>query len=148
MVDNSAVYGSSRKGGARGARLHLQLMLAMVPIMVIIYLTVAVQSHQFHVGTQKLCGQALSDTLDVVCIFGYNTMPMATPEPYALSPLLSNFYGTEVLIKTRRQRRQGGRGIYDECCRNSCSYAELAAYCLQPPTNKDDKESKQKRQQR
>ncbi|XP_016977296.1 probable insulin-like peptide 1 [Drosophila rhopaloa] len=49
---------------------------------------------------------------------------------YSFSPLLTNLYGAEVLIKTRRHRRHLPGGVYDECCVKSCSYEELAAYCL------------------
>ncbi|XP_023169828.1 probable insulin-like peptide 1 [Drosophila hydei] len=99
-------------------------------------------------GKHKLCGPALNEAMDVVCVNGYNTIPkkrfVAGDSPlepdlespsleqshqgFALSPFLSSLYGTEVLIKTRRLRRQGG-GIYDECCRNSCTRSELMAYC-------------------
>ncbi|XP_017861768.1 PREDICTED: probable insulin-like peptide 1 [Drosophila arizonae] len=86
-------------------------------------------------GKHKLCGPALNEAMDMVCVNGYNTIPMERDprlEPshqgFALSPLLSSLYGAEVLIKTRRLRRQGG-GIYDECCRNSCTRSELLAYC-------------------
>ncbi|XP_002027825.2 probable insulin-like peptide 1 [Drosophila persimilis] len=112
------------------------------PLVMLIFLAV-VQGHvhQLQQGSHKLCGQALSDAMDVVCAHGYNTLPQKksstvdaqdddAPE-YALSPLLSSLYGAEVLIKTRRHRRQrSSGGIYDECCVYSCRYEELASYCL------------------
>ncbi|KAH8302459.1 hypothetical protein KR044_006904 [Drosophila immigrans] len=86
-------------------------------------------------GMHKLCGQELNNALEAVCYgVGYNAMEKRRSDDhdpgYNLSPMLSNIYGTEVLIKSRRQRRQNG-GIYDECCIKACSYYELKAYCRQ-----------------
>ncbi|ALC44230.1 Ilp1, partial [Drosophila busckii] len=106
-------------------------------------------AHPLRQGSHKLCGQALNVAMDAVCVNGYNTMrkkrmdselalsggleanalqlqPQASG--YARSPLLSSIYGTEVLIKTRRLRRDGP-GIHTECCLDSCTYPELLAYC-------------------
>ncbi|SPP87459.1 probable insulin-like peptide 1 [Drosophila guanche] len=112
------------------------------PLLLLLIFLASVQGHghghvhQLQVGSHKLCGQALSDAMDVVCAHGYNTLPQKRSEPldgaaFALSPLLSSLYGAEVLIQTRRHRRQrSSGGIYDECCVLSCSYQELASYCL------------------
>ncbi|KAH8369786.1 hypothetical protein KR093_000960 [Drosophila rubida] len=92
-------------------------------------------------GMHKLCGQELNNALEAVCYgVGYNAMAKRRSEDhdtaaashpgYKLSPVLSSIYGTEVLIKSRRLRRQNG-GIYDECCVKACSYYELKAYCRQ-----------------
>ncbi|EDV96030.1 probable insulin-like peptide 1 [Drosophila grimshawi] len=116
----------------------------------------ASMTHPLREGKHKLCGPALNEAMSMVCVNGYNTIPKkrmdsnqaslvdvvgvvaaeqtqlqqprGSDDGYALSPLLSSIYGTEVLIKTRRLRRQRA-GIYDECCVNSCSYPELLAYC-------------------
>ncbi|KAH8333387.1 hypothetical protein KR067_013102, partial [Drosophila pandora] len=103
--------------------------------------------YQLPSGTHKLCGPALSDAMAAVCDQGYNTMTpkkdaedkegsgvmLVSGSRYSLSPLLSSLFGSEVLIKTRRLRRHYPGGIYDECCLNSCSYQELADYCLRLP---------------
>ncbi|XP_032291156.1 probable insulin-like peptide 1 [Drosophila virilis] len=145
MLDNSASHAP-----ATGQR-----QLLLLPLLLLIALDSSCchaadgfsVAHLLREGKHKLCGQALNDAMDVVCVNGYNTIPKkrldSPPEMaidadqlqlrpgagYALSPLLSSIYGTEVLIKTRRLRRQAGGGIYDECCRNACTYPELLAYC-------------------
>ncbi|XP_034106180.1 probable insulin-like peptide 1 [Drosophila albomicans] len=94
-------------------------------------------------GMHKLCGHALNIALDAVCYdTGYNTLGKrraadantlteTSHHPgYQLSSMLSNLYGTEVLIKSRRLRRQN-TGIHEECCLKACSYYELRAYCRQ-----------------
>ncbi|KAH8379450.1 hypothetical protein KR009_005079 [Drosophila setifemur] len=146
--DNGAVT-------VQGLRLLLIGSLSMVAMVTI------VSAYQLPPGSHKLCGAALSDAMDAVCIHGYNSFHQKrrdvgwAPDSedgaeagdaaeaaetselsdtgYALSPLLSSLFGAEVLIKTRRrQRRYLLGGIYDKCCVNSCSYDELALYCRRP----------------
>ncbi|XP_064540092.1 probable insulin-like peptide 1 [Drosophila montana] len=150
MLDNSASHAP-----ARGQRQLLMLLLLLLIALGSSCCHAAAAADGFSVahllreGKHKLCGQALNDAMDMVCVNGYNTIPKkrleSPPEMgidadqlqlrpgagYALSPLLSSIYGAEVLIKTRRLRRQAGGGIYDECCRNACTYPELLSYCRQ-----------------
>ncbi|BFF98829.1 probable insulin-like peptide 1 [Drosophila madeirensis] len=122
------------------SQVQLELPRRRWPLLLLLIFLASVQGHghvhQLQEGSHKLCGQALSDAMDVVCAHGYNTLPKKRSEPldeadFALSPLLSSLYGAEVLIQTRRHRRQrSSGGIYDECCVLSCSYQELASYCL------------------
>lgn len=108
-------------------------------------------AQQLRQGSHKLCGQELNTAVEMVCESGgYNTLQkrqdgidssartaLAVPKDpahsigFQLSPILSSIYGTQVLIKTRRMRRQMTGGIYEECCVNSCDYYELLAYCRQ-----------------
>ncbi|XP_037723064.1 probable insulin-like peptide 1 [Drosophila subpulchrella] len=135
--DNGAVHG-------------LRLLPLLIAILTAILMMVTPGSgHQLPPGNHKLCGPALSDAMDVVCAHGYNSLPQkrrvlvpANDEEdnvwqslaaagYSFSPLLTNLYGSEVLIKTRRHRRHMTTGgVYDECCVKSCTYEELSAYCL------------------
>ncbi|XP_016966427.1 probable insulin-like peptide 1 [Drosophila biarmipes] len=132
--DNGAVHG-------------LRLLPLLIAILVTLIATGS--GHQLPPGNHKLCGPALSDAMDVVCAHGYNSLPQkrrflpsASDEEdnvwqslagagFVFSPLLTNLYGSEVLIKTRRHRRHlTTGGVYDECCVKSCTYEELSAYCL------------------
>ncbi|XP_017080987.1 probable insulin-like peptide 1 [Drosophila eugracilis] len=133
-------------GAVHGLRL-LPLLIAIVTTTLVI--ATPASGHQLPSGNHKLCGPDLSDAMDVVCAHGYNSLPqkrgvltanelqlednvwqsLATAG-YYFSPLLTNLYGSEVLIKTRRHRRHLPSGVYDECCVKSCTYEELAAYCL------------------
>ncbi|XP_034482231.1 probable insulin-like peptide 1 [Drosophila innubila] len=115
-------------------------------------------AQQLRQGSHKLCGQELNKAVEMACESGgYNTLQKkrtdgidtidtidtsasaelalqkdpAHASAFQLSPILSSIYGTEVLIKTRRMRRQMTSGIYEECCVNSCNYFELLAYCRQ-----------------
>ncbi|XP_052846673.1 probable insulin-like peptide 1 [Drosophila gunungcola] len=144
--ENSAVH---------GLRLRLRLLPLLIAVIPGALLVVMASGHQLPPGSHKLCGPALSDAMDVVCAHGYNSLSQkrAIQPPvsnelkngwwqalaeadagadagYSFSPLLTNLYGAEVLIKTRRHRRHLPSGVYDECCVKSCSYEELAAYCL------------------
>nr|XP_017015853.2 probable insulin-like peptide 1 [Drosophila takahashii] len=139
--DNGAVHGLRQ----------LPLLIAILTG-VAMMVTPGASGHQLPPGNHKLCGPALSDAMDVVCAHGYNTLPQkrggllfsttsSSEEEdnvwqslagagYSFSPLLTNLYGSEVLIKTRRHRRHMPGGVYDECCVKSCTYEELSAYCL------------------
>ncbi|XP_017133896.1 probable insulin-like peptide 1 [Drosophila elegans] len=142
--ENSAVH---------GLRLRLRLLPLLIAVIPVALLAVMASGHQLPPGSHKLCGPALSDAMDVVCAHGYNSLSLKRANQpavsneldngwwqaragadadagYSFSPLLTNLYGTEVLIKTRRHRRHLPGGVYDECCVQSCSYEELAAYCL------------------
>ncbi|XP_022213779.2 probable insulin-like peptide 1 [Drosophila obscura] len=137
---------SGKDTSAMAAQVQVQVPRRRWPLLIMLIFLAAVQGHghvhQLQQGSHKLCGQALSDAMDVVCAHGYNTLPQkrssalddamdAPPSEYALSPLLSSLYGAEVLIQTRRHRRQrSSGGVYDECCVYSCRYEELASYCL------------------
>lgn len=131
---------------ATGRRQRLCLLLLLLIALGSCCCSASNMAQLLREGKHKLCGPALNEAMDMVCVNGYNTIPkkrfVASESPelesdlelepshqgFALSPLLSSLYGAEVLIKTRRLRRQGG-GIYDECCRNSCTRSELLAYC-------------------
>ncbi|XP_017040458.1 probable insulin-like peptide 1 [Drosophila ficusphila] len=133
-------------GAVHGLRLVVPLLMAIIAIL---YATATVSGHQLPPGNHKLCGPALSDAMDVVCAHGYNSLPqkrgvlpseelpdnalwpgLAGAAGYSFSPLLTNLYGIQILVKTPRHRRHLPGGVYDECCVKSCSYEDLAAYCL------------------
>ncbi|XP_043646815.1 probable insulin-like peptide 1 [Drosophila teissieri] len=150
---------SQNKGAvAHGLRLQPLLIAAILTASVALA-TPGGGGHQLlPPGNHKLCGPALSDAMDVVCPHGFNTLPRKRESllsnnndanmemevemeddgmwqtldgaGYSFSPLLTHLYGSEVLIKTRRHRRHLTGGVYDECCVKSCSYEELATYCL------------------
>ncbi|EDV51254.1 probable insulin-like peptide 1 [Drosophila erecta] len=140
---------------AQGRRLQSLLIAAILTASMAMATPGGGTAHQLlPPGNHKLCGPALSDAMDVVCSNGFNTLPrkrgslLASNNDvqgdddddgmwqtldgagYSFSPLLTNLYGSEVLIKTRRHRRHLTGGVYDECCVKSCSYEELATYCL------------------
>ncbi|XP_011183648.2 LIRP [Zeugodacus cucurbitae] len=106
------------------------------------FLTVLVVSVQHISGQQAVCGPAIDATLSVLCENGFNTKfkkslewdDIGNAESEELSPFgrmnfpfLAKIHGGQVdtVAKTRRRRD----GVYDECCRKSCSYGELLSYC-------------------
>ncbi|XP_017492345.1 PREDICTED: LIRP-like [Rhagoletis zephyria] len=93
---------------------------------------------------RTVCGPAIDAVLDTICENGFNTKFKKSLEwdnlghaeledelssRYAAAPFpyLAKIHGGQVdtLAKTRRRRE----GVYDECCRKSCTYNELYSYC-------------------
>ncbi|KAL7734707.1 hypothetical protein ACLKA6_010997 [Drosophila palustris] len=160
MLDNSRSSSSSSDFDAtRGQRRQLMLHLLLLPLLLMGWCSVSCHAggigdiksaQQLRQGSHKLCGQELNTAMDMVCESGYNSLQKRRTDGldtnsnsnlntalypshggFQWSPILSSIYGTEVLIKTRRMRRQMTGGIHDECCVNSCTYYELLAYCRQ-----------------
>ncbi|XP_037810190.1 probable insulin-like peptide 1 [Lucilia sericata] len=93
----------------------------------------------------RRCGAQLTQIMWAICENGFNTMPMSKrsvqshqllsdiednlPYPYAANSL-SNIFQLEKENLIGKNRRTRMLGIVDECCKKSCSYNELAAYCL------------------
>ncbi|XP_013109924.1 probable insulin-like peptide 3 [Stomoxys calcitrans] len=107
--------------------------------------------YEIHSEGSRFCGGNLAQILEIVCKNGYNGMAISKKstnkiadtdvlnkfnEIYDDSPFQSEtflndlLYGNHIhdLAKTRRQRHLAG--VYDECCRKSCTMDELAGYCL------------------
>jgi len=148
-LSSRAVYATR---GIRDRQLMLQLLLPLL-LLLLMGWSCSVSGNaddisstqQLKQGSHKLCGQALNIAMDKVCKNGFNSihkrrsdvidseteLTEQTHPGFQLSPLLSSIYGMEVLIKTRRMRRQMTGGIHDECCVRSCDYYELRAYCRQ-----------------
>ncbi|EDX09911.1 probable insulin-like peptide 1 [Drosophila simulans] len=154
------MFSQHNGAAAHGLRLQSLLIAAMLTAAMAMATPTGSGHHLLPPGNHKLCGPALSDAMDVVCPHGFNTLPrkresllLANSDDdedakqeeeddssmwqtldgtgYSFSPLLTNLYGSEVLIKTRRRyRRHLTGGVYDECCVKTCSYLELAIYCL------------------
>ncbi|XP_013117616.1 probable insulin-like peptide 3 [Stomoxys calcitrans] len=109
--------------------------------------------YESHGEGSRFCGPNLAQILEMVCYNGYNGMIMNKKSgnkvvhhdmdilnkfneindesPFNSDSLLNDLlYGNHVqaLAKTRRQRHL--TGVYDECCRKSCTMEELTGYCL------------------
>ncbi|TMW45373.1 hypothetical protein DOY81_009547, partial [Sarcophaga bullata] len=91
------------------------------------------------------CGEELTSVMWEICEKGFNTMIKKRSDhsdtilpaignnlPSAYGPgALSQIFQIEngnLLAKTRRLRMY--RGIVDECCKKSCTFDELTAYCM------------------
>ncbi|KAM7356229.1 insulin-like peptide 3 [Cochliomyia hominivorax] len=101
------------------------------------------------VARYRLCGDSLTQFLSLLCIHGYNSKNLKekksvsfidynaddnildiTEIPQSLRSLFMNQfydYSNSLMVKTRRQRHH--HGVADECCKNTCTYAELSSYC-------------------
>ncbi|KAG8225997.1 hypothetical protein J437_LFUL003056 [Ladona fulva] len=93
-------------------------------------------------SSSKFCGTNLSNALQLVCNGIYNPMFKKSPpgefadpdneSPYWLPPLEEIQFpfrpkaSAKVLIGSFRRQK---RGVYDECCRKSCTVNELTSYC-------------------
>lgn len=95
--------------------------------------------HMHHLTRSRYCGRKLTETLAMLCQGRYPMMSHHRSEYLSDQPQQP----VEVEVATlpdsgvthgyphsrnahRRVRRQG---IYDECCKKSCSYTELKSYC-------------------
>lgn len=92
-----------------------------------------------HITRSRYCGRKLTETLAMLCQGRYPMMshhrseylsdqPQAQVEVEVATLPDSGSHGFPYSRSTahRRVRRAG---IYDECCKKSCSYAELKSYC-------------------
>lgn len=62
--------------------------------------------------------------------YAYNDQPLEDlPMQYQTLPFLSKL-ASEVALRPRVRREWiARRGVYDECCRNPCSFNTLKSYC-------------------
>lgn len=92
-----------------------------------------------HITRSRYCGRKLTETLAMLCQGRYPMMshhrseylsdqPQSQVEVEVATLPDSGSHGFPYSRSTahRRVRRAG---IYDECCKKSCSYAELKSYC-------------------
>ncbi|XP_066999137.1 LIRP isoform X2 [Anabrus simplex] len=103
------------------------------------------QSDLFQINKRnsgKYCGRNLSNALQALCNGVYNTMfkksdkdsemddgywipaPPVPEEP--LFPFSSRVNSAQLVSGSFRRQT---RGVYDECCRKSCTLKELSSYC-------------------
>ncbi|XP_046809083.1 probable insulin-like peptide 5 [Lucilia cuprina] len=93
----------------------------------------------------RLCGQSLTQFLEMICIDGFNPKNLSkksvplddyndnslendalSSHPFS-SLFMDKLYHGNLMAKTRRRRHDG---VAEECCRKSCSMSELTTYCL------------------
>ncbi|XP_036335874.1 probable insulin-like peptide 1 [Rhagoletis pomonella] len=114
---------------------------------------------QATVAQQKFCGHSLAQALDLICINGYNVLlinpsrkrsdsdmeaALATKDDYEsanelnfkgfplgnrVDPFLAKMFNMLISTRHSRSQKRSFKGIYDECCTQSCTYTELSAYC-------------------
>ncbi|XP_011295054.1 probable insulin-like peptide 5 [Musca domestica] len=94
----------------------------------------------------RVCGPSLSQLLQTVCENGFNPKfdKKSNVPPYLFISKLSKRSGKEPLqplfadmlfnkrpsaVASARQERIYS-GVYDECCRKTCSFNEIVDYCL------------------
>ncbi|XP_037940210.1 probable insulin-like peptide 1 [Teleopsis dalmanni] len=96
------------------------------------------------IAANRLCGNALTQALDSICVNGFNRKEIKRsmdlddyayneaeddlPYPYASSPFLSKVHGGNANLMSKSRRRR--HGVYYECCLKACTYSELTSYCL------------------
>nr|ABI64118.2 insulin-like peptide 2 precursor [Aedes aegypti] len=92
-----------------------------------------------HHTRSRYCGRKLTETLALLCQGRYPMMshhrseylsdqPQAQVEVEVATLPDSGSHGFPFSRSTGHRRVRRG-GIYDECCKKSCSYAELKSYC-------------------
>ncbi|XP_065361890.1 probable insulin-like peptide 3 [Calliphora vicina] len=97
----------------------------------------------------RLCGQSLTQFLDMICVDGFNSKNLKAkksvplidyndngldsdallPQPFSslFMDKLLNANPNSLMAKTRRRRHDG---VADECCRKPCAMPELLSYCI------------------
>ncbi|XP_055621729.1 bombyxin A-1 homolog [Toxorhynchites rutilus septentrionalis] len=91
-----------------------------------------------HLTRSRYCGRRLTETLMVLCQGRYPMMGHHRSD-YADEPQPSVDFEETTQPENHKQgfpysrssahRRVRRSGIYDECCKKSCSYNELRSYC-------------------
>lgn len=93
-----------------------------------------------HMTRSRYCGRKLTETLAMLCQGRYPMMshhrseylsdqPQAQVEVEVATLPDSGSHGFPYSRSTAHRRVRRAGGIYDECCKKSCSYAELKSYC-------------------
>ncbi|XP_058831026.1 LIRP-like [Topomyia yanbarensis] len=92
-----------------------------------------------HITRSRYCGRKLTETLAMLCQGRYPMMSHHRSEYLSDQPHLpvevevatlpdSGAHGFPY-SRSKGHRRVRRAGIYDECCKKSCSYNELRSYC-------------------
>ncbi|XP_058059629.1 LIRP-like [Anopheles bellator] len=98
-----------------------------------------------HITRSRYCGRRLTETLAYLCQGRYPMLTHYRTDYYHDQQQQQQQQRVKVEVATlpdslppgfpypgtgvhRRSRRSSG-GIYDECCKKSCSFVELRAYC-------------------
>lgn len=92
-----------------------------------------------HITRSRYCGRKLTETLAMLCQGRYPMMSHHRSEYLSDQPqsqvevevatLPDNGSHGFPYSRSTAHRRVRRAGIYDECCKKSCSYAELKSYC-------------------
>lgn len=89
-----------------------------------------------HITRSRYCGRKLTETLAMLCqgrypMMGHHRSEYLSDQPQQpveieVATLPDSGVVSRGFPHHRRVRRAG---IYDECCKKSCSYTELKSYC-------------------
>ncbi|XP_058460417.1 bombyxin G-1-like [Malaya genurostris] len=92
-----------------------------------------------HITRSRYCGRKLTETLAMLCQGRYPMMSHHRSEYLSDQPQLPVEVEVATLpnngahgfpyLRSKGHRRVRRAGIYDECCKKSCSYNELRSYC-------------------
>ncbi|XP_055535649.1 bombyxin A-1 homolog [Wyeomyia smithii] len=92
-----------------------------------------------HITRSRYCGRKLTETLAMLCQGRYPMMSHHRTEYLSDQPQAPMDIEVETLpengshgfpfSRSKGHRRVRRAGIYDECCKKSCSYNELRSYC-------------------
>ncbi|XP_055613679.1 bombyxin G-1-like isoform X2 [Uranotaenia lowii] len=90
-----------------------------------------------HITRSRYCGRKLTETLALLCngrypMMGHHRTEYLSDQPQQpvqveVATLPEN--GSHSYSRSKAHRRVRRGGIYDECCKKSCSYNELRSYC-------------------
>lgn len=93
-----------------------------------------------HITRSRYCGRKLTETLAMLCQGRYPMMshhrseylsdqPQSQVEVEVATLPDNGSHRFPYSRSTSHRRVRRATGIYDECCKKSCSYAELKSYC-------------------
>ncbi|XP_062563942.1 LIRP-like [Armigeres subalbatus] len=92
-----------------------------------------------HATRSRYCGRKLTETLAMLCqgrypMMGHHRSEYLSDQPQPqveveVATLPDSGSHGFPYSRSKAHRRVRRAGIYDECCKKSCSYAELRSYC-------------------
>lgn len=89
-----------------------------------------------HITRSRYCGRKLTETLAMLCqgrypMMGHHRSEYLSdqPQPQVEVEVATLPDSGSAISRPKAPRRVRRAGIYDECCKKSCSYAELRSYC-------------------
>lgn len=123
----------------QSTKVGTKIFIFGVTLLILVVLSDANFDRPVRTVRRKFCGSHLVDTLNILCDGEYNSFPKrsASSEDYLVDELEErslqvpgfSFVPNSNEMMSGNSFHRFGRGVTDECCYKSCSFADLRKYC-------------------